>query len=235
MCWDIYKQGSFQEAILPSPTTTHMHCFINIAFQGSIWKSTVICLHVIVFFFFFLFLSFFFFFPHKSFGCRSFFFSFLFFFFFFLTNLLVVDLSSSSSYSDRIGPNWGCFGQFLGQLRWISTDFGRFRPESAQIEDQKNKIKWQIGASKQVGCERRTHASQKYVFNWTTKFSTSSRVWWFVFLQSVHNKYRGVNFLFDFHLSEEYSLWSLNSVGLMLILYTICKEHNIRWPLICCA
>ena len=140
MCWDIYKQGSFQEAILPSPTTTHMHCFINIAFQGSIWKSTVICLHVIVFFFFFIFISFFFFFPHKSFGCRSFFFSFL-FFFFFLTNLLVVDLSSSSSYSDRIGPNWGCFGQFLGQLRWISTDFGRFRPESAQIEDQKKKKK----------------------------------------------------------------------------------------------
>ena len=150
MCWDIYKQGSFQKAILPSPTTTHMHCFINIAFQGSIWKSTVICLHVIVFFFFFLFLSFFFFFPHKSFGCRSFFFSFL-FFFFFLTNLLVVDLSSSSSYSDRIGPNWGCFGQFLGQLRWISTDFGRFRPESAQIEDQKKKNKvanWHVETSR---------------------------------------------------------------------------------------
>ena len=36
MCWDIYKQGSFQEAPLPSPTNTHMHCFINITFQGLI-------------------------------------------------------------------------------------------------------------------------------------------------------------------------------------------------------
>ena len=36
MCWDIYKQGSFQEAPLPSPTTAHVHCFINITFQGSI-------------------------------------------------------------------------------------------------------------------------------------------------------------------------------------------------------
>ena len=94
----------------------------------------------------------FFFFPHKSFGSRSFIFSFPTTpFFFFPTNLLVVDLSSSSSYSDRIGPNWGCFGQFLGQLRWISTDFGRFRPESAQIEDQKKKNKvanWRVETSR---------------------------------------------------------------------------------------
>jgi len=51
--------------------------------------------------------------------------------FFFLTNLLVVDLSSSSSYLDRIRPNWGCFSQFLGQLWKISVDFGWFQPKSA--------------------------------------------------------------------------------------------------------
>ena len=146
MCWDIYKQGSFQKAILPSPTTTHMHCFINIAFQGSIWKSTVICLHVIVFFFFFLFLSFFFFFspqiiwlqifllllpfffffPHKSFGSRSFFFLFLF------------------------GQN----RTELGLFRPVSMDFDWFQQISARISTnwrskKKNKVaNWRVETSR---------------------------------------------------------------------------------------
>ena len=102
MCWDIYKQGSFQEAPLPSPTTTRMHCFINITFQGCIWKSTIICHQTFPFVkvpkrrvsmvvastwassttspHHLLLLLLLFFFPHKSFGSRSFFFSFPFFF-----------------------------------------------------------------------------------------------------------------------------------------------------------
>ena len=138
MCCNIYKQGRFQEAPLPSPTTTHVHCFINITFQGSIWKSTHLTSPRLLLFFSFLF---FFLFPHKSFDSKSFFFSFP----FFLTNLLVADLSSSSSYLDRIGLNWGYFGQFLGQLWGISTDFSRF--------DHQKKKKWRISTLKQVGCE----------------------------------------------------------------------------------
>ena len=102
MSWDIYKQGSFQEAPLPSPTTTRMHCFINITFQGCIWKSTIICHQTFPFVkvperrvsmvaartwassttspHHLLLLLLLFFFPHKSFGSRSFFFSFPFFF-----------------------------------------------------------------------------------------------------------------------------------------------------------
>ena len=131
ICWDIYKQGSFEEAPLPSPITTHVHCFINITFQGSIWKPTH--LHVVFFFFLFLFL----FFPHKSYGSISFFFSFP---FFFLTNILVADLSSFSSNSDRIRPNWGCFSQFLSQLRRISAQIGPNRLELARIGDEKKNI-----------------------------------------------------------------------------------------------
>ena len=122
MCGDIYKQGSFQEAPLPSPTTTHVHCFINITFQGSVWKST-----------------------HLTSTCLLFLSSQIIWY-------LVADLSSSSSYLDRIRANWGCFSQFLGQLWGIYVDFGWFRSKLApnRIESATKKIKikkWWIGAS----------------------------------------------------------------------------------------
>ena len=53
--------------------------------------------------------------------------------FFFLINIMVADLSSFSSNSDRIRPNWGCFSQFLSQLRWILAQIGPNQRESAQI------------------------------------------------------------------------------------------------------
>ena len=142
MCGDIYKQGSFQEAPLPSPNTTHVHCFINITFQGSVWKST-----------------------HLTSTCLLFLSSQIIWYLvadlssspsppppFFFTNLLVVDLSSSSSYLDRIKANWGCFSQFLDQLWGIYVDFGWFRSKLApnRIESATKKIKikkWWIGAS----------------------------------------------------------------------------------------
>ena len=141
MCGDIYKQGSFQEAPLPSPTTTHVHCFINITFQGSVWKST-----------------------HLTSTCLLFLSSQIIWYLvadlssspsptpLFFTNLLVVDLSSSSSYLDRIKANWGCFSQFLDQLWGIYVDFGWFRSKLApnRIESATKKIKikkWWICAS----------------------------------------------------------------------------------------
>ena len=60
-------------------------------------------------------------------------FFFTFFNFFFTTTLLVANLSSSPSYSVKIGPNWCCFGQFLSQLWGISLNFGRFWPVLARI------------------------------------------------------------------------------------------------------
>ena len=112
---------------MPSTTTTHVHCFINIKF------------HVL------------FFFPLKSFDSRSFFFSFLFFFF---SQILVADLSSSSSYSDRIRPNWGCFSQILDQLGGISVDFGlnwcQIGPNRWRKKEKEKK--WRIGALKWVEC-----------------------------------------------------------------------------------
>lgn len=86
--------------------------------------------------------------------------------FFFLTNLLVADFSSSSSYLDRIGTNWGC----LRPIFWpTSMDFSRFQSELARISSELVRISlnWcellkkksgestcrvQIGVSKRVGC-----------------------------------------------------------------------------------